>query len=64
MAESEEAKGLKIAVSALVTLSVILGVSLYLLYTAYTKSQEQLLASRRQVELLTKQITRSNGHGK
>jgi hypothetical protein len=42
MGAPEESRGLKIAVSALVTLSVILTVTLYFVYSAYTVAQARL----------------------
>jgi hypothetical protein len=59
MEEPVEAKGLKIAVSGLLSLSIILAVSLYFLYAAYSRSQDQLAAARRPVEQLTRQMAKS-----
>jgi hypothetical protein len=44
MAEAHESRGLKIAVAALVTLSVILAVACYFLYNAYTVAEARRVA--------------------
>jgi hypothetical protein len=46
MAAANESQGLKIAVAAFVTLTVILAVTSYFLYTAYSKSEAQLEAAQ------------------
>jgi hypothetical protein len=46
MAAASESQGLKIAVAAFVTLTVILAVASYFLYTAYSRSEAQLESER------------------
>jgi hypothetical protein len=45
MPESNELQGLKIAVAALITISVILAVSCYFLYSAYTQAEARRVAA-------------------
>jgi hypothetical protein len=45
MAESDESQGLKIAVAALISLSVILAVACYFLYSAYTEADARRVAA-------------------
>jgi hypothetical protein len=52
MAAANESQGLKIAVAAFVTLTVILAVTSYFLYSAYSRSEAQLESER---EKLSKQ---------
>src|SRR3954468_3821701 len=46
MAAANESQGLKIAVAAFVTLTVILAVTSYFLYSAYSKAEAQLESER------------------
>src|SRR5208337_309751 len=46
MAAANESQGLKIAVAAFVTLTVILAVTTYFLYTAYSRSEAQFESER------------------
>ena len=45
MAEANESRGLKIAVAALVTISVILAVACFFLYSAYTAADARRVAA-------------------
>jgi hypothetical protein len=45
MADANESQGLKIAVAALISLSVILGVACYFLYTAYSEAEARRLSA-------------------
>ena len=44
MTESNESQGLKIAVAALISLTVILAVACYFLYSAYTNADARRVA--------------------
>jgi hypothetical protein len=52
MATSNESPGLKIAVAAFITLSVILSITAYFLYNAYYAAQARLEVARTQNEFL------------
>jgi len=52
MAQPNEATGLRIAVAAFATLAVILAVTSYFLYSAYTRTEAQLHAERDKVARL------------
>jgi hypothetical protein len=54
MAAANESQGLKIAVAAFVTLTVILAVTSYFLYTAYSKSEAQLEAAQEKLRTAQK----------
>jgi hypothetical protein len=54
MADANESPGLKIAVAAFISISVILAVALYFVYTAYTQADARLQDMRRTNEQLTK----------
>jgi hypothetical protein len=45
MAAADESQGLKIAVAAFITLSVILAVACYFLYSAYTTADARRMAA-------------------
>lgn len=45
MAEANESQGLKIAVAALISISVILAVACYFLYAAYTQADARRVAA-------------------
>ena len=45
MAAAKESQGLKIAVAALISLSVILAVACYFLYSAYTNADARRVAA-------------------
>jgi len=45
MAEAHESRGLKIAVAALITISVTLAVACYFLYAAYTEADARRVAA-------------------
>jgi hypothetical protein len=54
MAAPNESQGLKIAVSAFLSLSVILSVALYFLYSAYSVAEARLDAALTQNQQLSK----------
>jgi cell division protein FtsB len=54
MAADLESRGLKIAVSAFISISVVLAVALYFLYSAYTSAEFRLADIRTQNEQLRK----------
>ncbi len=54
MAAANESQGLKIAVAAFVTLTVILAVTSYFLYSAYSKSEAQLEAAQEKLRTAQK----------
>jgi hypothetical protein len=54
MAAANESQGLKIAVSAFLSLSVILSVALYFLYSAYSSAEARLDAALTQNQQLSK----------
>jgi hypothetical protein len=49
MAAADESQGLKIAVAALITLSVILAVTCYFLYSAYTAADARRVAAEARI---------------
>jgi hypothetical protein len=49
MAEANESQGLKIAVAALITISVILAVACYFLYAAYSEADARRIAAEAKV---------------
>jgi hypothetical protein len=53
MAAPDESTGLKIAVGALVTLSVILSVALFFLYSAYSSAQARLDSALHEIKQLS-----------
>jgi len=54
MAAANESQGLKIAVAAFVTLTVILAVTSYFLYSAYSKADAQYESAQEKLKTATK----------
>ncbi len=59
MEEGNQATGLKIAVALLMMLTVILSVTMYFLYSAYSRSEALLQAEKEQVAKLIAAVKKS-----
>lgn len=62
MAETNESQGLKIAVAAFLSISVMLAVALYFVYSAYTSAEARLDAALAQNKQLMKTQTLLQTH--
>ena len=62
MAAANESQGLKIAVAALVTLTVILAVTTYFLYTAYSRSEAQFESERDKAKSAQSKAVEAQNH--
>lgn len=60
MASANDSQGLKIAVAIFVSLTVILSVMSYFLYTEYSKAAEQLVAARTEASQANQKATQAN----
>ena len=60
MASANESQGLKIAVAIFVSLTVILAVTSYFLYSEYSKASEQLTAARGEATQANQKATQAN----
>src|SRR5208283_569885 len=62
MAAANESQGLKIAVAAFVTLTVILAVTTYFLYTAYSRSEAQFESERDKAKTAQSKAAEAQNH--
>lgn len=60
MASANDSQGLKIAVAIFVSLTVILSVTAYFLYTEYSKASEQLVAARSEATQANQKASQAN----